>query len=409
MANGIAGRYQELLAAFRQSSVEGYDTLIVRSKAYLEEAHLAGDQFYIAKGHYMIAFLHDKQNRLAEGLAHYLEAAQSLRHTDNKKARDLLISTYKNAAIVLFACKSYALSWDFYEKAKEVARQANNQTQLFELADIRLSLLVEDGDYESVVSLVDSLLQIDAVPKSLKYWYYYRRGLAHSRLKNYEQAVADYERAIADPIEPNEPYFYYSLMNASSVYAEDLRNFDRAHALINQALIFYQQGVYNKEQLFEAEYFGGGVFLYAGEYDSASTLFHQAMALVEHEHVKAPEYYLVYKEMAELQSVMGNVDSVSHYQALYLETLGKETEKNEEVRNLHLQKNLEQIAKRYFDLQRAEDEKASMREQAGIAIVLLVLLCLLLGAGLVYMHLKHRHRKSLASHALRELDALSDI
>jgi tetratricopeptide (TPR) repeat protein len=104
--------------------------------------------------------------------------------------------------------KEYQLAIDLYSECINLLKNDTKNTNLASVYNNRGNAYSELGNYEDAIADYTRAIRIDPDYASA----YYNRGIEYKNLKNYEDAIADYTRAIR--IDPDYVFAYKRRGNA---------------------------------------------------------------------------------------------------------------------------------------------------------------------------------------------------
>lgn len=399
----IKSLYDSLYVTYQSTEITHYPGLIAKAEVFLDEAKAQGDDFYIAKGHFLVGFLHKKLGAYAPALLNYLETEHYVLNLDDQESQELLTKVYKNTSNIFFIIQSYEMSRDFLDKALKVAKRINYSKELLFLNEQKIVLHRAEKDFQSVMQLSDSLLQLaSGIPLDLQSFLYFQKALSYSNMGEFDLALQNYQKVL-----DNRSYMYHenyrsALLNSVVIYRDRFMNYDMALRACNEFLKLF--GDHHK--LIGLAY-KASCYYKKGEYDSALIFYNRAINQGLDSSLQ--QSFLIYNELALTHKKLGRTDSALHYHELYVNGSNSWDEKQREILDIHLKNSIEQIALRYFDLKEAQDKQASLRRNSDAQTIILVILILLMSMSMAFILLRQRHKKNLASQALRDLDALSDL
>ena len=322
-------------------------------------AELEGYGYGMAQSHFIMGYITKKKGQYDKAIIHYLEADRYAEQANFDGVNAYRVSLLKNSANIFRETKANELSLEYYEKAKDLAKDSDNTK---ELASIYYNLAFLHEELEELDKAIEcSYLALENLSNEDRLYF---RVL--NKLGDYLRIAERYEESINVLTE---------LIGQLPVDEYQLRGF----ALHNLALNYSNREMYSETlrylyrsieqrklidgtqyELFETYLLIGEIFQETGEVDSVEWYFSNAEKYIDVVQFN-PEAFELYSLQSEFYFEQGDTEKARRYADLYRASLNEYMEMQEDIRATDRSYSMKLVTKRYFDKLEKEERIADVK------------------------------------------------
>lgn len=399
-------KYEELTAIYKENKGINYKKVIPFAEDFLKIAKEEEDIFYQVKAYIMLGYLYDQENEYSKSVIYYLEGIRVSEKIDDERLIYAKIGMNKNLANILIEHKLFDLSYQFYNKAADIASKNNRAAESLE---IKLNSLgfgkIESPEMIEVrMSILDSISKTNITDEYSLIRINNMLGIGYSSLGEKDKAAECYKKAISfNPINHPENYFY-AAQNLTNYYIET-GQFDEASKSL--------EITYNSLPLIKANYnevYHAYLRTKAKLYDATNnpeteSTYQLAVNILDTLSLDQKSL-IVYKDFSNFYFNRKDFEKADYYSTRYSQQLEKYIERQAEINESDKKHHIAMLTQHYFDTIEASESRNSVIVSAQVGGLLLVLVF-----GGIILHLIYQRKKTnrMISKALLEIELQSEV
>lgn len=393
------------MEVFLASEDPHYTTSKRLAEDFLEKIKKDNDPFYLTKTYYLLAYICANTDEYGNAVIYYLEGARNAEESELESLKPDLISMYKNLANIMDDYHHYELAHKFADQGIATARDIGNKRQIQALLHNKTTFLLNDDRLYEAIDLANELIEDPDLPDGFRLELLNKRGVALKKLERYEEALESYKQIINSDPSTNFKTYLSALHNSAYIHRAIYRDTPTALQLLNQSKTILDSIFPNKRKRILCHQYLAETYTETIATDKAEFHFKKAIALIE-EGSLPPDYYEIYKQLAEFYFQQKRIEEALTYERLYTRELERFIEKQREIEELDKKYNIELLTERYFDVLAAnKDRKQSERFATfGITGTAFFFLSILFS----FWYRQHRTRQKIKKE-LTEIDLFSEV
>lgn len=370
------------------------DSAINLSHELMNESKSKNHEYGLVQSNFILGYIYDKiQVDYGKAIIFYLEAIRYAKEATYPDANKNLISLHKNCGVIFRKFKSYELAKEYYSKGLKLSKSTNAVNQIVSIQYNLSGVYQDEEDFITSIKLLEDILNYTA-PDSYKYYEALNR-LTYSHLHlNHDSIAEKYAKKIAENSNISGiELTSYAYHNLGAIYSK--KDVILAEKYLSKALetLSQENSTNDKSDEFKIQYDRGENYFAWGSYQKALSFYKEAEILIN-QVSQLPEYFSLYKSIANLHFDLQQFEEAKKYEDLYSESLNNYLEVQEKIQETDKRYNMDLITKRYFDEVAKQERVASLLFQSKlISGSLVVLLLLTVGFN---RYQRNKLRKSIA-------------
>lgn len=355
MANDVSNRVNEI-SSLIYSHPDSASSLAME---LMDDATRQDDPYGVVQSNFILAYLNQMVfNDYGKAVIYYLEAIRYAKKSNYPGAQKDLISFYKNCGVIFRKFKAYDLSKNYYEKGLELANQLSIEKQIVSIKYNLSGILLDEMDYDGAAAILEIL--ITEKISGNKYFDILNR-LSHIYIKRerYDKAANSLNEILSRSDESPKKIIAYAYQNLGTIESidGDFHQADSLYQLAFQSIQLIESPPVHS--VFEIHLDAARNFVLWEKNDIALQTFAKAEELIG-KITQLPEYFEIYKSLADLHFALRNYHEAKKYEDLYSKSLNQYLNLQEEIQESDRRYNMDLITKRYFDEVAKQERIASI-------------------------------------------------
>lgn len=349
---------QKRISSIVQLSKTDFEESILLADEFLNDAIAKGSAEDIVQANFTMAYILDENGDYGKAIIYYLESIRYAEQSSYEGVNNALISLHKNCGVIFRKFKAFNLAKEYYRKGLLLAHEQSDEKQIVSINYNLSGILLDESDYDSAVAILEGLLTRDI--EGSKYFDILNRlSYAYIQNQDFSSARDKLDKIISSKNESPVKLLAYAYQNLGTI--ESLGgNFQLADDYYNRAIENIEL-VSNRmpSSVFKIYFDQAKNFADWSKPILALETFSKAENLIN-EISQHPEYFEIYKAIANVHFNLENFQESKMYEDLYSESINAYLLLQEEVQQTDKQYNMDLITKRYFDEVAKQERIASI-------------------------------------------------
>ncbi len=337
----------ELIISFMNSNP---DSAIAMSHELMAESWDKNHEFGVVQSNYILGYIYDKiQVDYSNAIIFYLEAIRYAENSEYQNVSNDLISLYKNCGVIFRKFNAFDLAIEYYEKSLSLAKDVNDEDQIVSISYNMAGLFSEMNRKLEAIELLEEISnQLES--KHPKYFNLNNRLSQIYLDANQFLKAKSLTQKILEAGEPGtrELIDSYQILGRVALIENQPAEAEKYFEIALQTALLEKEDYIRDKALFETFSDLGTLNLLTQNSNQAIDFFLRAEKLIDKLPQK-PDYFKVYKLLANCYFEKNLYAESKKYEDLYSESLNNFLKTQEDIQETDRRYNMDLITKRYFD------------------------------------------------------------